>query len=116
MKIAIAFLACVGLVVATSLHKTHEVKIADKDFLAKQKFLFEIVYRVEDPLMFDEYIKMGKAFTFEKSSFSVSITGQRHLNKATQTESISQSSLAGMGHLHGEVLRGFQNALPAAQG
>lgn len=78
MKIALVFLACVGLVVATSLHKTHEVKIADKEFLAKQKFLFEIVYRVEDPLMFDEYIKIGKAFTFEKSSFSVSITGHSH--------------------------------------
>lgn len=79
MKIALAFLACVGLVVATSLHTTHEVKIADKEFLAKQKFLFEIVYRVEDPLMFDEYIKFGKDFTFEKTYFSVSITGHCHL-------------------------------------
>lgn len=116
MKIALVFLACVGLVVATSLHKTHEVKIADKEFLAKQKFLFEIVYRVEDPLMFDEYIKIGKAFTFEKSSFSVSITVQRHFTRIIETITTSQSSFAGMGHVHGEVRRGFQNALPAAQG
>ncbi|TMW41407.1 hypothetical protein DOY81_013514 [Sarcophaga bullata] len=42
MKIAIALLAIVGLVAGSSISK-HEVKIADKDFLAKQKFLFEIV-------------------------------------------------------------------------
>ena len=71
MKIAIALLAIVGLVAGSSISK-HEVKIADKDFLAKQKFLFEIVYRVEDPLMFEEWIKMGKTFTFDKNNYSVS--------------------------------------------
>lgn len=75
MKIALAFLACVGLVVATSLPETNQVKVADKDFLAKQKFLFEIVYRVEDPLMFEEYIKMGKSFNFDKTYFTVNIPG-----------------------------------------
>ncbi|KAH8357583.1 larval serum protein 1 beta chain [Drosophila serrata] len=64
MKIAIALLACLGLVAAASFHQAHEVKIADKDFLAKQKFLFEIVYRVEDPLMFEEFIKKGEKFFF----------------------------------------------------
>ncbi|KAI8117664.1 Arylphorin subunit A4 [Lucilia cuprina] len=71
MKIAIVLLAIVGLVAASSIPK-HEVKIADKDFLAKQKFLFEIVYRVEDPLMFEEYIKLGKSFTFDKADYTVS--------------------------------------------
>ncbi|XP_017092687.2 larval serum protein 1 beta chain [Drosophila bipectinata] len=69
MKIAIALLACLGLVAAASFHKMHEVKIADKSFLANQKFLFEIVYRVEDPLMFEEYIKMGEAFEFNESNY-----------------------------------------------
>ncbi|EDW87200.1 larval serum protein 1 beta chain [Drosophila yakuba] len=70
MKIAIALLACLGLVAAASFHQTHEVKIADKAFLLKQKFLFEIVYRVEDPLMFEEYIKQGSKFYFEESYYT----------------------------------------------
>ncbi|XP_037709845.1 larval serum protein 1 beta chain [Drosophila subpulchrella] len=70
MKIAIVLLACLGLVAAANYHKTHEVKIADKDFLLKQKFLFEIVYRVEDPLMFEEYIKEGQKFYFEESYYT----------------------------------------------
>ncbi|KAH8318017.1 hypothetical protein KR074_000158 [Drosophila pseudoananassae] len=70
MKIAIALLACLGLVAATSFHKMHEVKIADKSFLAKQKFLFEMVYRVEDPLMFEEYFKMGSSLYHEKTYYT----------------------------------------------
>lgn len=71
MKIAIVLLAIVGLVAASAVYKK-ETKYADKDFLAKQKFLFEIVYRVEDPLMFEEYIKLGKTFTFNKDDYTVS--------------------------------------------
>lgn len=89
MKIVIAFLACVSLVVASSLHKTHEVKIADKNFLAKQKFLFEIVYRVEDPLMFEEYIMLGKSYKFEKTDFTVSIPGRCPYAKLIKTNTIS---------------------------
>ncbi|KAM8703018.1 hypothetical protein ACLKA7_005375 [Drosophila subpalustris] len=70
MKIAIALLACVGLVAAANFHKSHEVKIADKAFLEKQKFLLEIVYRVEDPLMFEEYIKYGHKFNFDQNNYS----------------------------------------------
>ncbi|XP_046803212.1 arylphorin subunit C223 isoform X1 [Lucilia cuprina] len=70
MKIAIVLLAIVGLVAASSISK-HDVKIADKDFLAKQKFLFEIVYRVEDPLMFEEWIKLAKSYTtFDKADYT----------------------------------------------
>ncbi|XP_061391296.1 arylphorin subunit C223-like [Musca vetustissima] len=68
MKIAIVLLAIVGLVAAGTLPKK-ATKYADKDFLAKQKFLFEIVYRVEDPLMFEEYIKLGKSFVFHKDDY-----------------------------------------------
>ncbi|XP_065358430.1 arylphorin subunit C223-like [Calliphora vicina] len=69
MKIAIVLLAIVALVAGSSISKS-EVKVADKEFLAKQKFLFEIVYRVEDPLMFEEWIKMGKSFTFDKADYT----------------------------------------------
>ncbi|KAH8296130.1 hypothetical protein KR054_002210 [Drosophila jambulina] len=69
MKIAIALLACLGLVAAASFHQAHEVKIADKSFLEKQKFLFEIVYRVEDPLMFEEFIKKGEKFYFDETHY-----------------------------------------------
>lgn len=74
MKLAIVLLACVAVVAATSLHTTHKVKVADKDFLEKQKFLFEIVYRIEDPLMFEEYIKLGDKFIVDKSYYTVSLS------------------------------------------
>ncbi|EDV94998.1 larval serum protein 1 beta chain [Drosophila grimshawi] len=64
MKIAIVLLACLGVVAA------FEVKITDKAFLEKQKFFFEIVYRVEDPLMFEEYIKDGKNFYFDEAYYT----------------------------------------------
>jgi hypothetical protein len=69
MKVCIALLAIIGLVAGAALPKK-EVKIADKNFLTKQKFLFEIVYRVEDPLMFEEWLKLGKTFTLNKSDFT----------------------------------------------
>ncbi|XP_073821993.1 arylphorin subunit C223-like [Musca autumnalis] len=69
MKIAIVLLAIIGLVAAGTLPKK-ATKYADKDYLAKQKFLFEIVYRVEDPLMFEEYIKLGKSFVFHKDDYN----------------------------------------------
>ncbi|XP_034661394.1 larval serum protein 1 beta chain [Drosophila subobscura] len=70
MKIAIALLACLGLVAAASFHQTHEVKIADKGFLLKQKFLFEVVYRIEDPLMFEDIIKLGEKCYFDESYYT----------------------------------------------
>lgn len=74
MKLGLILLACVGLVAAASFHTTNEVKIADKTFLERQKFLFEIVYRVEDPLMFEEWIKFGDKFIVDKSYYTVSET------------------------------------------
>lgn len=71
MKITIALLAIIGLVAVSAYPHKPEKKYASKDFLAKQKFLFEIVYRVEDPLMFEEYIKLGKTFTYNKDDYMV---------------------------------------------
>ncbi|XP_017045857.1 larval serum protein 1 beta chain [Drosophila ficusphila] len=70
MKIAIALLACLGLVAAASVHQSHKVTIADQTFLQKQKFLFEILYRVDEPLAFVEYIKMGNKFYFEETHYT----------------------------------------------
>jgi len=73
MKLCLALLALVGFVAAASFPattNTKEVKYADKDFLVKQKFLYEIVYRVEDPLMFEEWIKLGQEFVFDKAHYT----------------------------------------------
>ncbi|XP_065355770.1 arylphorin subunit C223-like isoform X1 [Calliphora vicina] len=69
MKIAIILLAIVGLVASANI-ADKKFRIADKEFLTKQKFLFEIVYRVEDTLMFEEWIKLGKSFTFDKADYT----------------------------------------------
>ncbi|XP_017152681.1 larval serum protein 1 gamma chain [Drosophila miranda] len=68
MKLCLVLLALVGCVCAFSV-PTQKVKIADKDFLEKQKFLFEMVYRVEDPLMFEEWIKMGQKLIVDKAQY-----------------------------------------------
>nr|XP_036214830.1 arylphorin subunit A4-like [Bactrocera oleae] len=72
MKLTIVLLALVGLVAATSVSSPTKVTVADHAFLEKQKFLFEIVYRVEDPLMFEEYIKMGHTLVYDKALYTVS--------------------------------------------
>jgi len=73
MKLALILLACVGLAASSSFYKTQEVRVADKNFLERQKFLFEIVYRIEDPLFFEEWIKFGDKFIVDKSFYTVSI-------------------------------------------
>lgn len=114
MKFAIAFLACVAVVTATAYHKTHDIKVADKAFLMKQKFLFEIVYRVEDPLMFEEYIAMGKQFYFDKEHYTVS--GRRKRIPSGQYHKMHLQFFAALRSVHGEVLRGPQGTRFAAQG
>ncbi|XP_067612753.1 larval serum protein 1 beta chain-like [Eurosta solidaginis] len=73
MKITIALLALVGLVAAVSVPSPSSkstVTVADHAFLEKQKFLLEIVYRVEDPLMFEECIKLGHALVYDKAHYT----------------------------------------------
>ncbi|XP_061391294.1 arylphorin subunit C223-like [Musca vetustissima] len=53
----------------------------NKDFWHKQKFLFEIVYRIEEPLMFEEYIKLGKTFTFDKTDYEFPSNYNGYLEK-----------------------------------
>lgn len=66
MKAISILLAIIALVQAT------KGKV-NKDFWHNQKFLFEIVYRIEDPLMFEEYIKLGKTFSFNQDDYEVRI-------------------------------------------
>lgn len=73
MKLTLVLLALVGCVAAFSVPTSTKVKIADQEFLQKQKFFFEIVYRVEDPLLFEEWIKLGQKLVVDKSLYTVSI-------------------------------------------
>ncbi|XP_036325815.1 larval serum protein 1 beta chain-like [Rhagoletis pomonella] len=71
MKLTIVLLTLVGLVAAVSIPATtNKVTVADHAFLEKQKFLLEIVYRVEDPLMFEEYIKLGQHLVNDQAQYS----------------------------------------------
>uniref|UniRef100_A0A1I8MIH2 Hemocyanin n=1 Tax=Musca domestica TaxID=7370 RepID=A0A1I8MIH2_MUSDO len=66
MKLPIVLLAFMGI---ATLVSTKNATVADKSYLEKQKFLYEIVYRIEDPLMFEEWIKLGKHLIVEKSFY-----------------------------------------------
>ncbi|XP_049315119.1 larval serum protein 1 beta chain-like [Bactrocera dorsalis] len=70
MKLTIVLLALVGLVAAASVSSIKKSPVADHVFLEKQKFLLEIVYRVEDPLMFEEYIKLGHTLVYDKALYT----------------------------------------------
>ncbi|XP_055855823.1 larval serum protein 1 beta chain-like [Episyrphus balteatus] len=69
MKLTLAILACVAVVsLAASVPKDLNYDV-DKAYLEKQKFLFEILYRVEDPLQFEEYIKLGGKLINDQSKY-----------------------------------------------
>jgi len=72
MKLTIVLLALVGCVAAFSVPAPTKLKVADSKFLEIQKFLFEIVYRIEDPLNFEEWIKYGTGLVTDKSHYTVS--------------------------------------------
>nr|XP_014093124.1 larval serum protein 1 gamma chain-like [Bactrocera oleae] len=72
MRCALAcFVSVVGcmLVAGQILEPPQQMKYADKAFLEKQKFLLEIVHRIENPLLFEEYLKYAKDFHFEKADY-----------------------------------------------
>lgn len=64
MRCALAcFVSVVGctLVAGQILEPPQQMKYADKAFLEKQKFLLEIVHRIENPLLFEEYLKFRES-------------------------------------------------------
>lgn len=72
MKLTLVVLALVGCVAAFSVPTTSHVKVANAEFIEQQRFLLEIVYRMEDPLMYEEWIKQGKELIYNKSQYTVS--------------------------------------------
>ncbi|EDW03509.1 larval serum protein 1 gamma chain [Drosophila grimshawi] len=70
MKLTLVLLALVGCVAAFSVPHATTVKVADQEFLQKQKFFCEILYRAEDPLMFEEYIKIGHNLVVDKAQYT----------------------------------------------
>ncbi|XP_061391295.1 arylphorin subunit C223-like [Musca vetustissima] len=69
MKLSLILLAIIGLIAVSATETKNYTKYADNEFLVKQKFLLEILYRVEDPLMFEEYIKLGKSFVYNEDDY-----------------------------------------------
>ncbi|XP_055905325.1 larval serum protein 1 beta chain-like [Eupeodes corollae] len=70
MKLTLAILACVVIVGLNAANvPKNQSYVVDKAYLEKQKFLFEILYRVEDPLQFEEYIKLGGKLNNDTSKY-----------------------------------------------
>ncbi|XP_073826201.1 arylphorin subunit C223-like [Musca autumnalis] len=81
MKFFIIVLVLIGLFAVSADELKFKRKYADNDFLAKQKFLLEIVYRVEDPLMFEEYIMLGKSFVYNEDDYMFSDQHSEYMKK-----------------------------------
>ncbi|XP_073824241.1 arylphorin subunit C223-like [Musca autumnalis] len=75
MKTIIVLLAIIALVACGQDDK------GNKDFWHKQKFLFEIVYRIEEPLMFEEYIKLGQTFKYNKDDYEFPTNYEGYMDK-----------------------------------
>ncbi|XP_075161842.1 larval serum protein 1 beta chain-like [Haematobia irritans] len=104
MKLTLIFLGYISLVVAsTNVSSISEVKIANKEYLEKEKFLLEIVYRVEDPLMFEEWIKLGNEFVVNKSFYTYY---DYHMDKFW--ESYKKGVLLPKGEFFGALVKSHQ--------
>ncbi|XP_055907157.1 larval serum protein 1 beta chain-like [Eupeodes corollae] len=70
MKLTLVILACLAVAVH-SIPVEKDVKIADKTLLEKQKFFFEMLRHVGEPLMLDEYMKHGEKLIFDESKYTM---------------------------------------------
>lgn len=70
MKTFILFLACFAAVSAS--YMKDDVKVADKEFMVKQKAIFEIFINVWQPEIHNSYYDLAQKFSFDayKSKFS----------------------------------------------
>uniref|UniRef100_A0A182QWM5 Hexamerin A n=1 Tax=Anopheles farauti TaxID=69004 RepID=A0A182QWM5_9DIPT len=68
----IFFSVCSGTYVPTSQAKVDgaTIKYADKDFVGKQKFFFEILRHLHQPIAFDEYLPYTKRWIAEPSKYT----------------------------------------------
>ncbi|XP_055855263.1 larval serum protein 1 beta chain-like [Episyrphus balteatus] len=71
MKLTIVLLACLAAVAVHSSPLQKDVKIADKELLEKQRFFFEILRHVGQPLMRDELMKHGEKLIVDESHYLV---------------------------------------------
>jgi hypothetical protein len=69
MKLSIILFACLALVAAESFTTIKNVKVADKTFLTRQKFILEILHNVHEPLQIEEYLKDSTTYVTDKSAY-----------------------------------------------
>ncbi|KAL0275530.1 UNVERIFIED_CONTAM: hypothetical protein PYX00_003354 [Menopon gallinae] len=66
MKIALAFLALAAFAAASVVPPTVNKKVADQDFLHKQKAVLELLWRVNHPVVYPEIVQVATTFNFEE--------------------------------------------------
>ncbi|XP_004522412.1 larval serum protein 1 beta chain-like [Ceratitis capitata] len=74
--------------------------VDDLALLEKQKFLFEIVHRIEDPPMFEEHIRLGRTLVYNKEKYQ-----QFDANMKAFYESHKQGALLPRGEFFGALVK-----------
>ncbi|XP_055856124.1 larval serum protein 1 gamma chain-like [Episyrphus balteatus] len=70
MKLAVLIVACMAIVAVQSASIfSFEGKIADKTMMEKQRFILEILLRVDHDLLMEEWIKLGGKLINDKSHY-----------------------------------------------
>ena len=74
MKVVLGLILLCTVVCADFVHHPLKtgVKFADKEFLHKQKFFFEILRHVHQPTTFSEYLPYADKYVVEESKYIVS--------------------------------------------
>lgn len=62
---SITFLIVAFLAVASARYMTNEVKIADKEFMTKQKAIFEIFMNIQQPELHNHFYEEAQKFSFD---------------------------------------------------
>ncbi|KFB46507.1 hypothetical protein ZHAS_00014498 [Anopheles sinensis] len=69
VAIALGLVALTSAAYYPSSHPVKGVKYADKDFLFKQKFFFEVLRNIHLPLQFEEYLPYTKSYITDESKY-----------------------------------------------
>lgn len=69
MKLAIFIVACMAAVAVQSASISVDGKIADQSLLEKQRFILEILLRVDHDLLMDEWVKLGGKLITDKAQY-----------------------------------------------
>ncbi|XP_039446838.1 hexamerin-1.1-like [Culex pipiens pallens] len=68
VALCLVAVACAGFI-PTGQRAVGDIKYADKDFLMKQKFFFEMLRNIQLPLMFEEYLPYTKTWIADESKY-----------------------------------------------